>query len=122
MGSVQGFPVDVVEPPTEGTWWLVYFDGEPVGFAGMKPARTDRNAVYLSRSGVLPGHRGKGLQKRLIRARLAEAKRQGRTRAITTTFENPPSANNLIATGFRQYSPAEPWGPDGTAYWTRSIP
>lgn len=114
-------PHDEIEDFAEGHWFLAYLDGEPVAFAGMRPAVTDPCAVYLSRCGVLPGHRGRGLQRRLIAARLRKAQRLGVARAITTTYCNPASSNNLIHCGFRMYAPDAPWGADGTCYWRRAI-
>lgn len=114
-------PLDEIEDFTQGRWFLAYLDGEPVAFAGMRPAVTDPCAVYLSRCGVLQGHRGRGLQRRLIAARLRKAKALGFERAITTTYSNPASSNNLIHCGFRMYGPSAPWGADGTCYWRRDL-
>lgn len=114
-------PGDVHEDYTQGTWWLAYDQGEPVAFAGMRQARTWSTAAYLCRAGVLASHRGQGLQRRLIRARVAEARRAGFKQVITTTFENPASANNLIREGFLTYLPQTPWGADGTVYWLKGL-
>jgi GNAT superfamily N-acetyltransferase len=115
-------PYDDHEPYDQGWWWIAFDEsGEPVGFAGMRPATTAQNSVYFSRCGVLSGHRGQGLQKRLLRARAAYARSLGMSAVITTTFENPPSANNLIRAGFRQYQPEAPWGQPGTCYWRLTL-
>jgi len=116
------FPSDAHEAYDEGWWWLAYDDtGEPVAFAGMRPAVTDPEAVYFSRCGVLSGHRGYGLQRRLLSARRAYARVLGASRVITTTYGNPASANNLIRAGFRMYTPDAPWGAEGTCYWRLSL-
>lgn len=115
------FPHDVHEDYREGTWWIVRDNGHPVGFAGMRPARSWPHAAYFSRAGVLPSHRGLGLQRRLIQARVVAARRQGFTCCITTTFENPVSANNLALAGFAPYLPEAPWGADGTTYWLKPL-
>lgn len=114
-------PDDVHEDYSEGHWWVATEGGKAVGFAGVRPSRSWPQAAYLSRAGVLPSHRGQGLQRRLIRVRVALAKRQGFTHCITTTFENPASANNLIREGFLTYLPATPWGAEGTIYWIKRL-
>ncbi len=116
------FPADEHEEYGVGWWWLAYDEaGEPVGFAGMRPALSEPEAVYLSRCGVLSGHRGRGLQRRLLQARLRHAKALRCPAAITTTYCNPPSGNNLIRAGFRLYAPGAPWGSEGTCYWRLSL-
>jgi hypothetical protein len=40
---------------------------------------------------------------------------------ITDTSDNPSSANNLIACGYRIYRPTEPWGFNHTIYWTKDL-
>jgi GNAT superfamily N-acetyltransferase len=66
---------------------------------------------------VLPSHRGHGAQKRLIRARIRQARALGWTWLITDTYQNPVSSNNLIATNFTLFEPTKPWGAEGTLYW-----
>jgi GNAT superfamily N-acetyltransferase len=111
------FPDDQHVDYRAGYWWIAFAGDEPAAFAGMLEARTERNAIYLARCGVLAGFRGQGLQRRLLRSRITLARRLGRVAVITTTYENPPSGNNLIAAGFRLYEPAAPWGGSGTCYW-----
>jgi GNAT superfamily N-acetyltransferase len=65
----------------------------------------------------LPSHRGQGVQKRLIRARIRQARALGWNWLITDTYLNPASANSLIATGFKMYEPSQPWGAKQTLYW-----
>jgi GNAT superfamily N-acetyltransferase len=116
------FPMDDHEDYTSGAWWIVWDGYEPVAFAGCRWAITDPRAVYLSRCGVLPSHRGQGLQKRLLAVRLRYAKeRCAAGRVISTTYLNTPSANNLIRAGFRLYDPESPWGSVGTCYWTKEL-
>ncbi|PPE71486.1 GNAT family N-acetyltransferase [Caldimonas thermodepolymerans] len=118
---VLTFPCDEHEDYTEGWWWLAYLNGEPVAFAGMRWAVSEAEAVYLSRCGVLIGHRGNGLQRRFLAARLRYAKSLWARAAITTTYNNPASANNLIRAGFRLYTPDTPWSVLGTNYWRRDL-
>ena len=76
---------------------------------------------YLSRVGVLSSHRGKGVAKRLMRVCEQKAKRLGWVRMISTTYNNPPSANNFIALGYRTYEPHTRWGAPDTIYWRKDF-
>lgn len=117
---VLTFPDDDHEDYLDGHWWIVYDAGAPVAFAGMRQAVTSERSVYLSRCGVLASHRGQGIQRTLLRRRLAYAKSLW-SRAISTTYQNRQSANNLIGAGFRLYDPETPWGSDGTLYWAKEF-
>ncbi len=98
------------------TWWIAFLEDEPVGFCCLSPSMRRPNVGYLSYAGVMPEHRGQGLQKRLIRVRLKACRKRGWGEAVTYTNDNPPSANNLIACGFRMWTPDELWG-NRLDYW-----
>lgn len=102
-------------------WWLAWKDGEPVAFAGMTEYQPTQSCVlYLS--GVLPEHRGNGLQRRLIRAREAKAKRLGYQRIVTYTWvANLPSQRNLEACGYEVYRPDREWGAVGSVYYEKRL-
>lgn len=105
-----------------GDWWIVYDGKKPVGYAGMWQSVRAQATGYLCRAGVLPEARGKGLQKRLARAREKEAKRKGWVAIITDTHpRNVQSINNLIACGFRAYKPSADWSFDHFCYWRKII-
>lgn len=106
---------------TEGNWWLAYDEGVAVAFCGMHRSVRWSDVAYLSRSGIAVSHRGKGLQRRLIRTRIALAKRAGANWAITDTRRNPASANSLIACGFRMYEPTVPWSFKDACYWRKEL-
>lgn len=115
-------PYDTPIDPAIGQWWLVWnTKHEAVAFAVLKPVATVPHYAYLARAGVIPGWRGRGLQRRLIMARLRAAKRGGFTHAITDTTNNPPSANSLIRCGFKTYTPEAAWGTAATTYWIRKL-
>lgn len=111
------FPYDYDYIPTAGYWWLAYHGEHLAGFAGVTKSRQWGGTGYLCRAGVLPEYRGQGLQKRLIQARLAKAKRLGWFYCITDTRRNPASANSLISSGFRMYTPRNPWSFNDALYW-----
>jgi GNAT superfamily N-acetyltransferase len=108
-------------PSLETDWWGAWCGGELVGYAGGQ-LTADGTAYYLSRSGVLPAFRGRGIQKRLIRVRLKYAATLGLEWAVTyTATYNPASANALIACGFRAFLPAYQWAGPGWNYWRKAL-
>lgn len=112
------FPVDELCDKSGCAWWLVYDESYTVvGFAGVKPSSQWDDAGYLCRAGVMPKHRGQGLQLRMIKVRQRYARRQGWNWLVTDTTNNIGSANNLIRAGFLLYEPSVPWGPDDALYW-----
>jgi GNAT superfamily N-acetyltransferase len=92
-------------------------------FACMRPALSTPLGGHLYSAGVLPRYRGHGLQKRLIRKRIAAARARGWTCLVTETiYDNCPSANSLIACGFRQFKPERAWSNYRyTVYWRRVL-
>jgi len=115
------FPADARPRVAASQWWIGWVDKEPAAYAGLR--LLPGGLAFLSRAGVLPPARGKGLQRRLIRVRLAAARRAGLETAFTyTVADNVPSMNNLIAEGFRTYEPEWAWaGRSGVIYWIRSV-
>lgn len=110
--------------PERGFWWLAIeasHGRELAGFCGLTPTYADHTLGYLKRAGVLRPHRGQGLQRRFVRVREAKARRLGMRGIITDTSDNPSSANNLIACGYRIFRPPEPWGFNHTIYWTKDL-
>ena len=114
-------PSDRLYFPEDGVWWLMDHGSLHVGFACATPSLQHARGIYLSRSGLLPAYRGRGLQKRLIRVRLNWARKAGYKIAVSDTTDNHPSANNLIACGFRLYTPPIEYGYSKTLYWKRAL-
>ncbi len=103
-------------------WWVAYVDGLPAGFAGLKLFKEgSAECAYLNRAGVLKTYRGRGIQKEFIKARDREAKRRGLHMIITYTERyNYPSANSLVACGYRLYKPEYRWGfGDALYFWKK---
>jgi hypothetical protein len=105
-------------------WWVVQF-GSPkcvVAFAGLR-VDGSMKVGYLCRAGVLQGHRGCGLQLKLIKTRIAYAKKIGMKTLVTDTVPgNYHSANNLIRAGFTLFNPATPWaGIEFSLFWRMEI-
>lgn len=99
-----------------GSWWLVHRGDEAIGFAGLYPSSQYYDAGYMVRAGVLPAHRGHGLQRRLLRVREAKAKRKGWTCVVTDCTDTVYSANNLIAAGYKIFDPACRWAFEKSIY------
>lgn len=115
-------PSDSIFMPDRGYWWLVYTeDGKPVGFAGLVRSSRWTDTGYLCRAGILDGFTGHGLQKRLVFARIRQARKLGWNWLITDTTNNPPSANSLINAGFKIYKPGSPWSLRNAIYWKYKV-
>lgn len=114
-------PADEPKELENGWWWVVYDGPLPVAFAAMHESVRWCDTVYLSRAGVLPSHRGQGIQKRLLACRERKARKLKYRWLVTDTFMNPPSSNSLISRGFRIYQPSKPWSFDGAIYWRKEL-
>jgi len=99
----------------DGAWWIATVDGMDAGYCGIK--EHEPGVAYLCRAGVIPRFRGGGLQKLMIRRRLAWARKEGFKSVVSDTCDSPASANSLIACGFRMFSPAKPWSFEYACYW-----
>lgn len=115
-------PADEYPDFSVGCWWIVYDkNGSPSAFGGLVPSSRWTDCGYLNRAGVLSFHRGRGLQRRLIRVRIAKAKQLGYEYVFSDTHDNVPSVNNLIECGFRLYDPITPYGDVQTLYWRLKV-
>jgi GNAT superfamily N-acetyltransferase len=121
----QTFTDGTVKPLYEGRWWghwwIAYFGKKPVAFIGLVPSNQGRRIGYLCRVGVIPYHRGYGLQKRMVRVIERHARRLGWRSIVTDTTHNPASANSFIACGYRTYMPAVPWSFAAAVYWRKKL-
>lgn len=109
----ESFPHDANDPLPNTAWVAKDADGELAGFCTVRQSVAFDDTVFLSRSGVMAGAQGNGLQRRMIRTRLRWAKRKGYKHAITyTVWDNYPSMVNLLKCGFRVYQPKEPYAGD----------
>lgn len=111
--------------PERGWWWLAFSADERrdiAGFCGLTPTYSQPSDVaYLKRAGVLLSHRGQRLQRRFVRVREARARKEGFATIVTDTTDNPSSANNLIACGYRIYRPDAPWAFPESIYWYKDL-
>ena len=91
-------------------WWVKVNRGEIVAYCG---CLYSEGVCIFVRAWVSPEFRGKGLQRLMIAKRLNAAKSNRCECAITyCTYDNIPSANNLIKSGFLLYTPAYKYAGD----------
>lgn len=122
--DAQCFPSDHRPVLENSLWWVVWCGREPVAYAGLRVCEGAPNLGlgFLSRAGVVAKHRGKGLQKRLIRAREAEARALGLKELVTYVAHwNCPSINSLAACGYKHYRPATKWGGKEAVYLRKQL-
>ncbi len=106
----------------DGIWWVAFDEVSlPAAFLGLRQSILAPHIGYFARVGVLPEHRGAGLQRRLMRAMEQKARKLGWYQIVTDTRDNPHSANNIIAAGYRMFSPAKPWSFSDASYWTKEL-
>ena len=119
--------VDAMFPPLtddeleRGYWWLAYCEGKPCGFAGLTISRGSSDTGYFKRAGVLPAHRGNGLQLRLMKVRIAKARKLGLKYIVSESTGTVYSANNFYKAGFSMYNPANPWAFKTSIYWIKEL-
>ena len=110
-------PSDKLYDTNHGYWWIATQDGVDSAFAGLVCSPWWSDCGYLIRCGVVPDMRGQGLQKKFIRVRVRQAKTLKMNWVITSTYDNPASANSLISCGFKMFNPTKPWMAKNTSYW-----
>ena len=110
-------PYDKPYDTNHGYWWIATQDGVDCAFAGLVCSPWWFDCGYLIRCGVVPDMRGQGLQKKFIRVRIRQAKALKMNWVVTSTYDNPASANSLISCGFKMFDPTKPWMAAHTSYW-----
>lgn len=101
-----------------GRAWVTYDGADPVAFIYVEPCA---DSWYFSRVGVMPAARGRGLQRKLMQLMQRALSKAGVRTLVSTTFRNPPSANNFVREQWMTYLPAEPWGAPDTIYWRKDL-
>ncbi|MEZ4462675.1 MAG: GNAT family N-acetyltransferase [bacterium] len=79
------------------TAWLVEFDGEPVGSAGIE---VFEGSAVLIAGAVVAEHRRKGVQQALMARRLRHAAELGCEYALVQSMPNGPTERNALKLGF----------------------
>ena len=100
----ETFPHDECDITSNSKFWLLFHKGNAVGFCSVRPV--SRTILFLSRAGLQWNHRGRGLHRRMIKARIKYARKHNFKTIITyTIYSNTKSARNLIKEGFELYDP-----------------
>ena len=105
-------------PTWKDTSWVLIYEGSNLIAYGGVTFYLD--GCFLSRSGVISEHRGKGLQKTLISLRCFLADQYDAKSVYTyTTNTNCASMNSLIARDFKTHTPQYPYAGKEMVYWKR---
>ena len=116
----ETMPLDKIDLGDTMMWFV--FDGKkPIGYAGLRLSARWKDCCYLNCAGVLPEYQGKGIQKKLIRARVAKARKLGMEWVFSDTYRNPASENSLIACGFKLYLPEDEYATQHSIYWRKKL-
>jgi GNAT superfamily N-acetyltransferase len=107
---------------TRGYWWLVHHDAHLIGFAGMVPFDPFPCVGYTKRQAILPGHRGKGLQRQLIEVSESRARASTDWTHLVSecSVDNVASANNHFRAGFKLCEAERPWEKE-TLFWIKPL-
>lgn len=111
---------ELIKPELIDEWWIAFLGDVPVAYAGLHPSSYWKSTGFLARAGVTAAHRGHGLQRRLIWVREKSARKHGWRKMVSYTIGNPPSANNLIACGYKTFVPKKPWAKNAI-YWRKDL-
>lgn len=99
------FPNDIFYEHENNHYWTVKKESKVIGFC-MATVWEVNKALFLSRAGIIPSERGKGLQRRMIRVRENFARKNKIKDIITyVSKDNIPSFVNLIKSGYFVYEP-----------------
>jgi GNAT superfamily N-acetyltransferase len=89
--------------------WVSMIDGELAGYLSAHPIN-NRGRWFFSRVGVMPAHRGRGLQRRLMAVMEKHGRASGWKEIVTyTAGGNGWSTRNILASGYRTYEPRSSW-------------
>jgi len=84
--------------------WVSIDKSELVGYLSVHPLR--RGVWFFSRVGVMPSHRGQGLQRKLMATMERHGRAAGWRSIVTyTAGHNGYSTHNILSAGYRTYEP-----------------
>ena len=84
--------------------WVAHEKDELVGYLSAHPLKY--GVWFFSRVGVMPSHRGQGLQRKLMAVMERHGRREGWREVVTYTAGfNGWSTRNILASGYRTYEP-----------------
>lgn len=104
-----------------GWWYLLKTDGGILcGFCGMVSMLPFPGVGYLKRAYISPDHRGRGLQLKMIEARIEKARELGWHQLVTETTSKY-AAHNFAMAGFEQTEVEQAWGEPGSQYFVKHL-
>ena len=114
------FPIDEFDITKNLHFWLYYDGRKSVGFCCLKDI--GYGLAYLYRAGVEEEYENRGLHKKMIKSRVAWARKNNFKEVITYVhYENPLSLRNLIKCGFEVYIPEWNYAGDYFIYLKKSL-
>jgi GNAT superfamily N-acetyltransferase len=116
--DVQVFPGCGDEFLKNRVWWAMEDEGKIIAYCG---CIYSEGVCIFNRAWVYRNFRGNGFQSKMIKARLANAKGLAYVAITYTTFDNVPSANNLIKNKFTLYNPLYAYAGDDKLYFKREL-
>lgn len=99
-------------------WWVIEEEGKIVAYCG---CIYSEGICIFNRAWVHRDYRGDGIQSKMIKARLKAAKETCNVAITYTTFDNVPSANNLIKNKFIMYNPLYAYAGNDKLYFIRRL-
>jgi len=99
-------------------WWVMHDEGKIIAYCG---CIFSEGVCIFNRAWVHRNFRGNGFQNKMIKARFANAKGLAYVAITYTTFDNVPSANNLIKNKFTLYHPMYAYAGNDKLYFKKEI-
>jgi len=99
-------------------WWVMEDQGKIIAYSG---CIYSEGVCIFNRAWVHRNFRGNGLQSKMIKARLGNAKGLAYVAITYTTFDNVHSANNLIKNKFTLYSPMYAYAGKDKLYFKKEL-
>jgi GNAT superfamily N-acetyltransferase len=104
-----------------GYWWLLKTDsGTLCGFCGLVPNEPFPGVGYCKRAYISPDHRGRGLQLKMLEARIEKAQELGWHLLVSETT-SVYAAHNFARAGFEPCEPEQKWGEPGSQYFRKLL-
>ncbi len=97
---------DPWDPQKAKAVWILWSEGEPVGFCSIDETKWVPGAAFVSYIGLLASARGRGLGRRMVRVCTKWAREAGYERIVSYTWvENVASARSFLREGWDYYYP-----------------
>lgn len=114
------FPEDPLEDMHTRVWFLAKVGRQVVGWCGYTPKPYQTAEIY--RTGVLPEFQNQGIKRKMVRAMERHAMKSGVTMMKSyCDIDNVTSANSLISSGYKLYSPDMIYTGGPWLYWRKRL-